>query len=280
MVKLAENISSGDFSIVKDNRNDELTSLSSSLNIMSDKLSKNIHELEKRNLELDKFAYVVSHDLKAPVRGIHNVIKWIEEDLGKELTPELRRYLQIIPQRTRRIEDLINGLLEYARISQKTHASEVDVTELVKDIVETIVPRHFNVEIDNLPHLYTERLKLEQVFSNLISNAVKYTPHSNGTIMIGCKEYPEYYQFSIKDNGIGIDTEYHDKIFEIFQTLREKNESESMGVGLAIVKKIIDEHHGTISLDSKSGEGAEFIFTWKKNNYSHYEKTKHSFGRR
>ncbi|MGK2863610.1 MAG: ATP-binding protein [Chitinophagaceae bacterium] len=273
MVLLAENISTGEFSIVKDNRNDELTSLSRSLNIMSDKLSKNIHELEKRNIELDKFAYVVSHDLKAPVRGIHNVIKWIEEDLGKELTPELKRYLQIIPQRTQRMEDLINGLLEYARISQKTHASEVDVNALVKDILETIVPRHFKVEIDNLPHLYTERIKLEQVFTNLISNAVKYTPHSNGNIMIGCIEYPEYYQFSIKDNGIGIDAEYHEKIFEIFQTLREKNENESTGVGLAIVKKIIDEHHGIISLNSKSGEGAEFIFTWKKNNYNHYEKT-------
>ncbi len=267
MVRLAENISKGEFSIVNDTRNDELTGLSRSLNIMSDKLSKNIHELEKRNTELDKFAYVVSHDLKAPVRGIHNVIQWIEEDLGEEVSPEMKKYLNIIPQRTRRMEDLINGLLDYARISQKTNASEVNVNELVRYIVDSIVPRHFKVEIDNLPHLYTERLKLEQVFSNLISNSVKYTPHSNGHIVVSCHELSDFYQFSVKDNGMGIDIEYHEKIFEIFQTLREKNENESTGVGLAIVKKIIDEQHGTIKLNSKPGEGAEFIFTWRKNNY-------------
>lgn len=231
---------------------------------MSDKLSKNIHELEKRNEELDKFAYVVSHDLKAPVRGIHNVIKWIEEDLGHELTPEMKKYLDIIPQRTKRMEDLINGLLEYARISQKTHASEVDVNELVKDIIDSIAPRYFLVEIDNLPHLYTERLKLEQVFSNLISNAVKYTTRPDGHIVINCLEMTDSYQFSVKDNGIGVACEYHGKIFEIFQTLRERNEMESTGIGLAIVKKIIDDQGGEIKINSKPGEGAEFIFTWKK----------------
>jgi len=264
MVGLAENISKGEFSIVNDTENDELTGLSRSLNIMSDKLSKNIHELEKRNEELDKFAYVVSHDLKAPVRGIHNVIKWIEEDLGHELTPEMKKYLDIIPQRTKRMEDLINGLLDYARISEKTHASEVDVNELVKDIIDSIAPRHFRVEVHNLPHLYTERLKLEQVFSNLIGNAVKYTARPDGHIVITCLELTDSYQFTVKDNGIGIAGEYHGKIFEIFQTLREKNEMESTGIGLAIVKKIIDEQRGDIKINSKPGEGTEFIFTWRK----------------
>ncbi len=264
MVLLAENISKGQFSIVNDTRNDELTGLSRSLNIMSDKLSKNIHELENRNRELDKFAYVVSHDLKAPVRGIHNVIKWIEEDLGKELSPEMKKYLSIIPQRTKRMEDLINGLLDYARISEKTQTSEVDVNLLVKEVVETIVPRHFKVEIGNLPTLFTEPIKLEQVFTNLISNSVKYTPHLHANISVTCEEFPGFYRFSVKDNGIGIDPEYHKKIFEIFQTLREKDELESTGVGLAIVKKIIEEQQGTIQVNSKLDEGAEFIFKWQK----------------
>jgi len=264
MVRLAEKISNGEFAIVNDTRNDELTGLSRSLNIMSDRLSKTIHDLENKNDELNKFAYVVSHDLKAPVRGIHNLIKWIEEDLGHQLTPEMKQYLDIIPQRTKRMEDLINGLLDYARISQKTNISDIDVTGLVKDIVDSIVPRHVRVELDNLPRLYAERLKLEQVFSNLISNSVKYTPPLNGHIRVSCKEYPEFYMFSVKDNGVGIDPEYHEKIFEIFQTLREKDEIESTGVGLAIVKKIIEDQHGTIKIISKPGEGAEFIFTWEK----------------
>lgn len=264
MVGLAKNISQGEFTIVKDNRNDELTGLSRSLNIMSEKLRRNIHELEKRNTELDKFAYVVSHDLKAPVRGIHNVVKWIEEDLENQLTPELKNYLGIIQARTKRMEDLINGLLDYARISEKTQTSDVDVHKMVNDITHTIVPRNFKVEMKNLPMLHTESIKLEQVFTNLISNAVKYTAQKDGHIIISCQEFPDYYRFSVKDNGIGIDPEYHHKIFEIFQTLREKNELESTGVGLAIVKKIIDEQHGNITLNSTNGNGSEFIFTWNK----------------
>ena len=265
MVRLAENISGGQFTEVNDVRNDELTGLSRSLNVMSNKLSKNIRELEHRNAELNKFAYVVSHDLKAPIRGIHNVIKWIEEDLDDELSPEMKKYLDIIPQRTMRMEALINGLLDYARISHKTPAEKVDVNAMVHDIADSFVPRSFKLQIDNLPEIYTERLKLEQVFANLISNAVKYIQHEDGHIIIRCNEKPTYYEFSVKDNGIGIDPEYHEKIFEIFQTLREKNEKESTGVGLAIIKKIMDERQETITVRSRSGHGAEFIFTWRKN---------------
>jgi signal transduction histidine kinase len=264
MVKLAENISKGEFSTMKDSRKDELTSLSTSLNIMSEKLSKNISDLEKRNVELDKFAYVVSHDLKAPIRGIHNVIKWIEEDLGKDITPEMKKYLDIIPQRTKRMEDLINGLLAYARIREKTKPEKTNVHDMVKEIIDSIVPRSFKVELDNLPVIVTERLKLEQIFTNLISNAVKYTPHDNGHIIITCKDLKDLYEFSVKDNGIGIEEEYHERIFEIFQTLREKDEKESTGIGLSIIKKILDEQHCNIRVVSTISKGAEFIFTWPK----------------
>ncbi|HEX8270563.1 MAG TPA: ATP-binding protein [Flavobacterium sp.] len=264
MVRLADRISKGEFTVVEDKRNDELTGLTRSLNIMSDRLNKNIRELENRNEELNKFAYVVSHDLKAPIRGIHNVIKWIEEDLGSELSEQMKKYLMIIPQRTQRMEALINGLLDYARISRKTPAEQVDLNALVKEIADSIVPRTFQLEISEMPTLVTERIKLEQVFANLISNAVKYTPHENGHIKIGYRELPRFHEFAIKDNGIGIEPEYHHKIFEIFQTLREKYEKESTGVGLAIVKKIVDEQQGTITVKSVVGEGSEFKFTWKK----------------
>jgi signal transduction histidine kinase len=265
MVRLAENISKGNFTIVKDTRNDELTALARSLNRMSGKLDKNIHELKNRNAELNKFAYAVSHDLKAPIRGIHNVVSWIEEDMENELSPELKRYLRIIPQKTRRMEALINGLLDYARLNLKAPSEYIDTNALVHEIADSIVPRNFKLEIGNLPDLFTERIKLEQVFANLISNAVKYTPQQDGLIQISCLTFDGLHEFSVKDNGIGIAAEYHQKIFEIFQTLREQNEQESTGVGLAIVKKIIDDQQESIIVKSKLGQGAEFIFTWRNN---------------
>ncbi|RZJ39530.1 MAG: HAMP domain-containing protein [Chryseobacterium sp.] len=265
MVRLAENISKGNFTVVKDTRNDELTALATSLNTMSGKLDKNIHELKNRNAELNKFAYVVSHDLKAPVRGIHNVVSWIEEDHHEELSPELKRYLKIIPQKTKRMEALINGLLDYARLNVKAAPEHIDTNALVHEIADSIVPRNFKLEIGNLPNLFTERIKLEQVFTNLISNAVKYTPQEHGIIKISCETFMHFHEFSVKDNGIGIAPEYHRKIFEIFQTLREKNEEESTGVGLAIVKKIIDDQQEYITLKSELGKGTEFFFTWRNN---------------
>jgi len=265
MVRLAENISKGNFTIVKDTRNDELTALATSLNRMSEKLDKNIHELKNRNAELNKFAYAVSHDLKAPIRGIHNVVSWIEEDYEKELSPEIKRYLDIIPQKTRRMEALINGLLDYARLNLKAPSENIDTNALVHEIADSIVPRNFKLEIGDLPNLFTERIKLEQVLANLISNAVKYTPQEDGLIQISCNTFSGVHEFSVKDNGIGIAVEYHEKIFEIFQTLREQNEQESTGVGLAIVKKIIDDQQESIIVKSKLGEGAEFIFTWRNN---------------
>ncbi|MEN2399175.1 ATP-binding protein [Flavobacterium sp. MC2016-06] len=265
MVRLAENISKGNFTIVEDTRNDELTALATSLNTMSGKLDKNIHELKNRNAELNKFAYVVSHDLKAPIRGIHNVVSWIEEDHNSELSPELKRYLKIIPQKTKRMEALINGLLDYARLNVKASPEYINTNALVNEIADSIVPRNFKLEIGNLPDLFTERIKLEQVFTNLISNAVKYTPQADGHIKISCETFMHFHEFSIKDNGIGIAVEYHKKIFEIFQTLREKNEEESTGVGLAIVKKIIDDHDEYIAVKSELGKGTEFMFTWRNN---------------
>ncbi|MDQ3050453.1 MAG: ATP-binding protein [Bacteroidota bacterium] len=266
MVHLAESISKGNFDKITDTNNDEMTRLSSSLNLMSANLNKNIQELIKRNEELDKFAYVVSHDLKAPIRGIHNVLKWIEEDLGPELSQQMKKYLKIIPQRTKRMEDLINGLLNYARLREKTEPEHIDVNILVNEIVEENVPENINVVTNNLPVFTTERLKLEQVFTNLIGNSVKYIEQEQGTIDISCVKFHHHYQFSVKDNGIGIDPEYHAKVFEMFQTLREKGEMESTGIGLAIVKKIIDEQQGTIKINSTLGKGAEFIFTWPGTN--------------
>ena len=266
MVKLADSISKGNFIPLNDNRKDELTALSNSLNLMSASLHKNITQLESRNAELDKFAYVVSHDLKAPIRGIYNVIQWIEEDLSQEMSPEMKRYMSVISGRAKRMEDLINGLLDYARLRERTAVEYIDLNKLIGEIVEDIVPRNFRVEFHNLPVILGERLKIEQVFTNLISNAVKYSSEEEGKIVVSCKTFANHYEFSVKDNGIGIEPEFHEKVFEIFQTLREKGEKESTGVGLAIVKKIIDDQNGRIWINSQTGSGTEFVFTWSRIN--------------
>jgi len=264
LVKQAENISGGEFTSVKDEQNDELTGLSTSLNVMSGKLKTNFYDLKSRNEELNNFAYVVSHDLKAPVRGIHNVVKWIEEDLHEELSPQMKEYLRIIPTRTKRMEDLINGLLEYARISENYTPAEANIREMLGEIIADIAPKDVSFEISDMPVFITDKLRLEQVFTNLISNAVRYTLEKPAKIKISSRDYGRFYEFSVRDYGIGIAPEYHEKIFGIFQTLREKHDKESTGVGLAIVKKIIDKKNARIKVISEPGKGTEMIFTWPK----------------
>ena len=139
-------------------------------------------------------------------------------------------------------------------------------------INEQVEQRLIDKNINLIVSVETEEAKLKideglliQVLVNLISNAVKYTTKENAQLVINCKEFADHYEFSVKDNGIGIDPEYHDRIFEIFQTLREKDEKESTGIGLALIKRILDDQNCTIRVESTPGNGAEFIFTWPRN---------------
>lgn len=281
MVNLAEHISKGDFKKIEDIKKDELNRLSVSLNDMSETLEKNFKELTKKNSELDQFAYVVSHDLKAPLRGIANIISWIEEDHEQDLTPDIKRNLALIKGRATRLENMINGLLEYAKVGKMKKGYEaVDVTRLVLETIELLVPKHFKVEIAGImPVIVTERLHIEQVFANLISNAVKYNHNPNPVIGISSREFPDAYEFMVSDNGQGIQKEYFERIFVIFQTLQERDAFESTGVGLAIVKKIIEDYKGTITVNSEPGRGTSFVFTWPKTNNRSINKyeNKHHF---
>lgn len=266
LVELAEGISQGDFGRVNDDKKDELNSLSVSLNVMSEKLSRTIGELEKKNAELNQFAYAVSHDLKAPVRGISNVVRWIEEDHATEISPAVRKYLDFIPERIGRMEGLIDGLLEYARAGREGTVKEpVDVAVLISELADLIVPKECILLAGDLPVIFTERLPLQQVLSNLIGNAVKYGPEGTTVIEVSVLDIGTHYEFAVQDNGPGIHPAYHDKIFGLFQTLREKTDKESTGIGLSIVKKIVEERGGVVRLVSSPGNGAKFIFTWPKN---------------
>ncbi|TYZ06295.1 hypothetical protein FY528_18840 [Hymenobacter lutimineralis] len=264
---LAEQVVLGDYSVkIKDEERDNLGRLAGSLNRMTRQLSETFGALENRNQELDQFAYVASHDLKAPLRGVMTVVKWIEDELSGELSEKMRQYLDMMKGRLVRLEDLINGLLAYARIGRTEQKLEpVDVAELVDEVTDMVVPPDFQVRLpDALPRLVTDRLSLQQVFTNLIGNAVKYHHKGGGTLTVSCRELKKHYEFTVADDGPGIAPEYHQKIFLMFQTLRDRHTAESTGIGLSIVKKIIDEQKGSIRVESAAGQGAAFIFTWPK----------------
>jgi signal transduction histidine kinase len=264
---LAEQVVQGDYSVkITDTTEDNLGGLATSLNRMTQTLEASFTALEKRNQELDQFAYVASHDLKAPLRGVTTIVKWIEDELAAELSPQLRTYLHQMKGRLGRLEDLINGLLAYARVGRAAQASEpVAVGQLLTEVAELVVPPDFTLRIGpNMPTLKTDRLGLQQVFTNLLSNAVKYHLRGAGHLEVTCQDIGECYEFRVQDDGPGIAPEYHQKIFLLFQTLRDRHTAESTGIGLSIVQKIINEQQGTIRVESAVGQGAGFIFTWPK----------------
>ncbi len=265
--QLAEQVVQGDYTVkIPDTAEDNIGGLATSLNRMTQTLDASFSALEKRNQELDQFAYVASHDLKAPLRGVTTIVKWIEDELAAELSPQLHTYLDQMKGRLSRLEDLINGLLAYARVGRTAQSIEtVDVRQLLGEVEELVVPPDFTLQLGpNLPTLTTNRLGLQQVFTNLLSNAVKYHQRGAGHLAVTCRDIGRCYEFRVQDDGPGIAPEYHQKIFLLFQTLRDRHTAESTGIGLSIVQKIINEQQGTIHVESAAGQGAGFIFTWPK----------------
>ncbi len=223
--------------------------------------------LKKRNQELDRFAYVTSHDLKAPLRAIANLATWLGEDLDGQIPEENQQQLKLMQSRVERMDGLIQGLLEYSRVGRHNLSVEtINVGDLVKDAIDSLSqPSEFKIVVaPDMPSLKTEKLLLNQIFTNLISNAIKYHPHNSGNITISVTEQDEFYEFAVADDGLGIDPKYHDRIFGIFQTLQARDAIESTGIGLSIVKKIVEDRGGKIRIESQLGEGATFYFTWKK----------------
>lgn len=265
---LAQQVVQGDYKVkITDSGTDRLGSLATLLNQMTQALDDAFGTLEKRNQELDQFAYVASHDLKAPLRGLTSIVGWIEDEQAAELSPALRTYLDQMKGRLGRLEDLINGLLAYARASRTERTTEtVNVEHLAREVADLVVPPDFRLELaPDLPTFDTDRLSLQQVFTNLFSNAVKYHgPGGTGRLRLSCRDAGRYYEFRVQDNGPGIAPEHHQKIFLLFQTLRDRHTAESTGIGLSIVKRIIDDRKGSIRVESALGQGATFIFTWPK----------------
>jgi PAS domain S-box-containing protein len=224
-------------------------------------------ELEARNRELDSFVHIVSHDLKAPLRGIANLSQWIEDDLEGSLLSETRSQMALLRSRVNRMAATIDGLLDYACVGRTADTiTLVSVAELLAETIDSLAPPPaFTIVVSpHLPTLKTNRLLLSQVFANLISNSIKHHDRSDGKIDISCEEYGDLYRFVVADDGPGIAPQHHDKIFTIFQAVNRQNSPDSTGIGLSIVKKIVETTGGNIQLESAIGQGATFRFTWPK----------------
>ncbi|MEL6440993.1 MAG: ATP-binding protein [Cyanobacteria bacterium J06621_8] len=223
--------------------------------------------LKKRNQELDHFAYVTSHDLKAPLRAIANLAAWLGEDLEGQIPAENQQQLQLMQSRVERMDNLIKGLLEYSRVGRsQTPTRIVNVRDLINEAIDSLSPPPgFEMIVEaNMPTIKTEALLLQQVFSNLIGNGIKYHPQDRGKIIISVQKQDKFYQFAVVDDGLGMEPQYHERIFTIFQTLQARDKLESTGIGLSIVKKIVEGQGGKIWVESQLGDGATFYFTWQK----------------
>jgi PAS domain S-box-containing protein len=241
-------------------QNRQLLALNDVLNITN-------RSLIESNRELDRFAYITAHDLKAPLRAIASLSEWVEEDLAEQFPTETRSQMQLLRSRVYRLQSLLDSLLEYSRSGRRQNPIvRVDVNELIAEAIQTLAPPEtMTIELRTpLPILYTRKQPLQQVFSQLIDNAIRHHPTQVGVVAISARDLGEYHEFTIADDGDGIDPQYHERIYTLFQTLVARDRREHVGVGLAIVKKILAAEGGTIDLDSAVGMGASFKFTWLK----------------
>ena len=229
--------------------------------------SELFEELENVNDELQNFAYVVSHDLKAPLRAISTLANWISTDYSVKFDEEGQEQMQLLISRVKRMHNLIDGILEYSRVGRvKEEKIPVNLNELLDEIIDIIAPPD-NIEItveNKLPTLSFERTRIGQVFQNLLSNATKFMDKPKGTIKIGSINKGDNWEFYVSDNGPGIEEKHFSKIFKIFQTLQPRDEFESTGIGLTLIKKIINMYDGKIWIKSKVGDGTTFYFTLPK----------------
>jgi PAS domain S-box-containing protein len=238
------------------------------LRTRAEDLGRLAEALERSNTQLDAFAYAASHDLRAPLRGIANLAQWIEEDLAAsgDLRPEMREMLELMRSRMHRMEALIEGILQYSRAGRVHQPPErLEMRRVLQDVVELMsVPPEARVEIGDLPTIHGPLLPLQQIFMNLIGNALKHANRPDPIVRVECRDAGAFVEFTVTDNGPGIAPEFHERIWGIFQTLAARDKVEGTGIGLSLVKKLVENHGGKVWVNSAPGEGSTFGFRWPK----------------
>ena len=230
-------------------------------------LERTNQEVKNINQELKDFAYIVSHDLKAPLRGIKTIAEWISTDYADKLDDNGKEQMNLLASRVDRMHNLIDGILQYSRVGRvEEEKVQINLNELVPEVIDTLAPpENIAITVENeLPTITFEPTRIMQVFQNLLSNAVKYMDKPKGQIKVDCVEEDGFWKFSVADNGRGIEEKHYEKIFQLFQTLSPRDESESTGIGLTVTKKIVELYNGKIWVESEPGQGSTFFFTLPK----------------
>ena len=231
-------------------------------------ISKLNEELLRSNKELERFAYIASHDLQEPLRMVTNFTQLLSKKYGDKLDKDAREYIYFAVDGAKRMYDLLNGLLAYSRIHTKgKEFQKVDLNRILENSLRNlsleIDERRAEIRSDDLPVVFADESQMVHLFQNLISNSIKFSTDTP-QISISSKSEKEHHVISISDNGIGIDTQHFDRIFQIFQRLHHRDEFKGTGIGLAICKRIVERHGGNIWVESEPGKGSTFYFSIPK----------------
>ncbi len=224
-----------------------------------------IGDLKKKNKDLRDFAHIVSHDLKSPLRSMDTLINWLKEHCESGDTDNFNNAYEMLIDKLTKMDSLIDGVLRYSSIDSVEQINEeVDLKMLLEDTVNMIhIPDHIEMQLSNdFPVINGDFFRIQQLFQNLISNAIKSIDKPQGKVSVQYQSHDHFWEFSVSDNGKGIPEAYKEKIFEMFQSLDDQEDS--TGVGLSIVKKIIEYYNGDVWFESEVGKGTTFYFTLKK----------------
>jgi signal transduction histidine kinase len=232
---------------------------------LNKQLAETVQKLSESNRSLHEFAHIIAHDLKAPLRAIGTLADWIFCDYHDKLDEQGREKTRLLASRARRMSDIVDGILRYSEIKTAVSNQEVDLSQLVQNVIENIKTHDgISIKVSELPSLVCEKIRMAQVFENLLMNAVKFMNRPNGQVEVTCTEDEDSWRFCVADNGPGIEEKYFDRIFKVFQTLSPRDEVEGSGIGLAVVKRIIEVYGGRVWVESKVGKGSKFFFTLPK----------------
>ncbi len=226
-----------------------------------------LKQVESANKELAEFAYIVSHDLKAPLRAIDSLVRWLGQDYADKFDEDGREQLELLLGRVKRMHSLIDGILQYSRVGRvREQLVEIDLARTLPEIIDMLAPpAHIKVVVENkLPVVVGEKTRVEQLFQNLLSNAIKYMDKPEGLIRVGCLEEGEMWKFYVADNGPGLEEKDYERIFQVFQTGKPRDQVDSTGIGLTVVKKVVELYGGRVWVESRVGQGSTFFFTFPK----------------